>query len=75
MSVLSYMGGEDYLRYVMKNMDTGEVLFVVKFALLKKEDVEKDEKAAAERANEADDKEGERHEGEERFQPEADDLD
>ncbi|KAL9635429.1 MAG: hypothetical protein Q9204_002635 [Flavoplaca sp. TL-2023a] len=34
LKVLGYLGGEDYLRYVLKDIDTGEVLFVVVFTLL-----------------------------------------
>ncbi|KAL8667537.1 MAG: hypothetical protein Q9168_007248 [Polycauliona sp. 1 TL-2023] len=37
LKVLGYLGGEDYLRYVLKDKDTGEVLFVVVFTLLPKE--------------------------------------
>lgn len=47
-SVLGFMGGEDYLRYVLRNKETGEVLFVVVFALVKREEYEK-EVAAKER--------------------------
>ena len=66
-------------RYVLKIKDTDEVLFVVTFSLLHKEDVEKEE---AESKNEGDDTEitsqetqGARHEGEKSFEPEPDDLD
>ena len=41
-SVLGFMGGEDYLRYVLRNKETGDVLFVVVFALVKREDYEKE---------------------------------
>ncbi|KAI4253646.1 MAG: hypothetical protein L6R42_007505 [Xanthoria sp. 1 TBL-2021] len=34
LKVLGYLGGEDYLRYVLKDKDTGDVLFVVVFTLL-----------------------------------------
>ncbi|KAI4111645.1 MAG: hypothetical protein LQ339_000516 [Xanthoria mediterranea] len=37
LKVLGYLGGEDYLRYVLKDKDTGEVLFVVVFTLLPKD--------------------------------------
>lgn len=43
LKVLGYLGGEDYLRYVLKDKDTGEVLFVVVFTLLPKEQVEEEE--------------------------------
>ncbi|KAL2040272.1 hypothetical protein N7G274_007175 [Stereocaulon virgatum] len=98
LSVLPYLGGEDYLRYVLKNKETDEILFVVVFTLLHKEDVEKEEdsseiaeksdgdknkpeheadKKVAEPQTEQPDgkKEGGRHEGEEDFEPQADDLD
>ncbi|KAL8700631.1 MAG: hypothetical protein Q9201_005348 [Fulgogasparrea decipioides] len=42
LKVLGYLGGEDYLRYVLKDKDTGEVLFVVVFTLLPKEQVDKE---------------------------------
>ncbi|KAL8851116.1 MAG: hypothetical protein Q9221_003919 [Calogaya cf. arnoldii] len=41
LKVLGYLGGEDYLRYVLKDKDTGEVLFVVVFTLLPKDQDEK----------------------------------
>lgn len=41
-SVLGFMGGDDYLRYVLRNKETGDVLFVVMFALVKREDYEKE---------------------------------
>lgn len=63
LSVLGYLGGDDFLRYVvpaplarlkltscryvLKNKDTGDVLFVVVFTLLHREDVEKEEAEAA----------------------------
>ena len=55
LSILPYLGGEDYLRYVLKDKDSGEVLFVVIFSLLHKEDVEKEdvEKEEAETATKA----------------------
>ncbi|KAL8779647.1 MAG: hypothetical protein Q9213_006838 [Squamulea squamosa] len=43
LKVVGYLGGEDYLRYVLKDKDTGEVLFVVVFTLLPKDQVDKDE--------------------------------
>ncbi|KAL9004989.1 MAG: hypothetical protein Q9188_002203 [Gyalolechia gomerana] len=43
LKVLGYLGGEDYLRYVLKDKETGEVLFVVVFTLLPKEQVEDEE--------------------------------
>ena len=67
------------IRYVLKIQDTDEVLFVVVFSLLHKEDVEKEE---AEPTKEGEDikvtsqeSQGARHEGEKDFEPEADDLD
>ncbi len=69
-------------RYVLKNKDTNEVLLVVVFTLLHKEDVEK-EGAEAKDVGEPDKGSGRtdegtersRHEGEKNFEPEADDLD
>ena len=60
----------------MKNKDTGEVLFVVVFTLLRKEDVEKEEaeQKTVGKVSKATNQ-GARHEGEEDFEPEADDLD
>ena len=67
------------IRYVLKIKDTDEVVFVVAFSLLHKDDVETEE---AEQKRGADDKlvtsketQGARHEGEKDFEPEADDLD
>ena len=58
---------------MLKNKDTDEVLFVVVFTLLKKEDVENEE---AEKANEAVKETGGPKQGEtEDFEPRADDLD
>ena len=68
-----------YSRYVMKNTTTNEVLFVVVFTLLHKEDVDKEEAEGAEGSKP--DKTGEskedgtRHEGEKNFEPRSDDLD
>lgn len=68
-------------RYVLKNKDSDEVLFVVVFTLLKKVDVGKDE-ASGKVGNEPnkvdkmeEDKDKSRHEGEKSFEPEAGDLD
>ena len=67
------------IRYVLKRNDTDEILFVVVFSLLHKEDVEKEEAEA--RTSGEDSKvpsqetQGARHEGEKDFEPEADDLD
>ena len=38
MSLLPYLGGEDFLRYVLKDKDTGEVYFVVVLSLVAKEE-------------------------------------
>lgn len=67
------------IRYVLKRNDTDEILFVVVFSLLHKEDVEKEE-AEAKTLNEdtkvtSHETLGGRHEGEKDFEPEADDLD
>ncbi|KAL8814659.1 MAG: hypothetical protein Q9223_006136 [Gallowayella weberi] len=43
LKVLGYLGGEDYLRYVLKDKDTGEILFVVVFTLLPKDQLNDDE--------------------------------
>lgn len=79
LSVLPYLGGTDYLRYVLKIKDTDEVLFVVVFSLLHKEDVEKEEaepkKGGEDTKVTIQDSQGARHEGEKDFEPEADDLD
>ncbi|KAL9128863.1 MAG: hypothetical protein Q9217_002552 [Psora testacea] len=76
LSVLGYLGGEDYLRYVLKNKDNGDVLFVVVFSLLHKEEVEKAEGEAAAKSKSAEKgDEGGRHDEEWSFQPRADDLD
>ena len=37
---MGYLGKNDYLRYVLKNKENGEVFFVVVFTLLKKEEME-----------------------------------
>ena len=90
-SVLGFMGGEDYLRYVLRDKETGDVLFVVVFALVKREDYEKEMR---ERGKEAGEKKGggkekgdnlegqekeevtgDRHEGEKSFVPRCDDVD
>ncbi|KAK4697447.1 hypothetical protein P7C71_g628, partial [Lecanoromycetidae sp. Uapishka_2] len=84
LSILPYLGGEDYLRYVLKNKDTDEVLFVIVFTLLKKEDVEKEEAESVAKAGDLDDSKEDnegaaedesRHEGETSFEPEASDVD
>lgn len=76
LSVLPFLGGEDSLRYVLKDKDTDEILFVVIFTLLHKEDVEREEAEAARVAEPDQSKQnGMRHEGEENFEPQADDLD
>ena len=67
------------IRYVLTRKDTDEILFVVVFSLLHKEDVEKEE-AEAKPLNEdtkatSQETQGGRHEGEKEFEPEADDLD
>lgn len=67
------------IRYVLKRKDTDEILFVVVFSLLHKEDVEKEE-AKEKPVNEdtkvtSQETQGQRHEGEKDFEPEADDLD
>lgn len=68
-----------HIRYVLKLKDSDEVLFVVVFSLLHKEDVEEEE-AEAEKGGEdakmtSRETQAARHEGEEEFEPEADDLD
>ena len=40
LSLVGYLGKNDYLRYVLKNKDNGEVFLVVVFTLLKKEEME-----------------------------------
>ena len=72
-------------RYVLKIKDTNEVLFVVVFSLLHKEDVEKEEAAAEEEAKRrvegggteltSGETDEARHEGEKEFEPDADDVD
>lgn len=66
-------------RYVLKIKDTDEVLFVVVFTLLHKEDVEKEEaepkKGSEDTKVPGQEAPGTRHEGEKDFVPEADDLD
>ena len=64
------------IRYVLKIKDTDEILFVVVFSLLHKEDFDKEE--AALKRGDQDSKvtsQKSRHEGEKDFEPEADDLD
>ena len=69
--------GSCSLRYVLKNKDTGEVLFVVVFSLLKKADFEKEEAeaAAAAQPSEKRAENAGRHEGEANFEPSKDDVD
>ena len=68
------------LRYVMKNKDTGDVLFVVVFTLIPKEDVEREEAEAEakkqneEKAEKEEIVEGDQ-EGEGGFEPNEDDVD
>ena len=75
---ISYHKTHAFIRYVLKIKDTDQVLFVVVFTLLHKEDVEKEEEEAK-RAGEEDVKattsRAARHVGEKDFEPEADDLD
>ena len=77
MSVLGYLGGEDSLRYVLKNKESGEVCFVVVFTLLHKEDVEKEDREAVERKEEGIKKKEVDVEkvGEGDFEPRDDDVD
>ncbi len=67
------------IRYVLKIKDTDEVLFMVVFSLLHKEDVEKEEieskKGREDTKVTSQGTQGARHEGEKDFEPEADDLD
>ncbi len=73
LSVLGYLGGEDSLRYVLKNKETDEVYFVVVFTLLHKDDVDEGEVKGLEA------KEGGMHgkmaDGGGGFQPGDDDVD
>lgn len=57
--MLPYLGGEDSLRYVLKNKDTGDVYFVVVFTLVPREDVEDGDEGAVDAKNEAVDGKGE----------------
>lgn len=64
------------IRYVLRTIDTDEVLFVVVFSLLHKEDVEKEEAEAKKGGEDTSaTSQGERREGEKDFEPGADDLD
>ena len=67
------------IRYVLKIKDTDEILFVVAFSMLHKEDVEKEEaeqkKGREDRTVTSQETRGARHEGEKEFEPEADDVD
>ena len=62
---------------MLKNIETGDVLFVVVFSLLHQEDIDKED--VANTANKGHsvpvNSASERHEGESTFQPEAGDLD
>ncbi|KAL8906027.1 MAG: hypothetical protein Q9171_006437 [Xanthocarpia ochracea] len=73
LKVLGYLGGEDYLRYVLKDKDTGEVFFVVVFTLLSKDQVDKDQtktpQVSMSNTNSSGDPTGQP------FEPKADDLD
>ena len=67
-----------HIRYVLKLKDSDEVLFVVVFSLLHKEDVEEEaepEKDGEDAKVTSRETQGPRHEGEKEFEPEADDLD
>lgn len=68
LNLIGYLGGEDFLRYALKNKDTGEVLFVVVFSLLHKEEVERREKEEEEKKKEVEkkrvDEEKEKNRGE-----------
>ena len=60
----------------MKNKDTDEVIFVVVFTLLHKEDVEKEEAEAAKAAKPEESKQdGAKQGDEEAFEPQAEDVD
>lgn len=76
---LVYFALLNRVRYVLKIKDTDEVLFVVVFSLLHKEDVEKEEaepkKGGEDTKVTSQETQGARHEGEEDFEPEVDDLD
>ena len=65
------------LRYVMKNKDTGDVLFVVVFTLVPKEEEALEREAGDEEENEeVEAKDGDKGEkGEGGFEPKEDDLD
>lgn len=77
LSVLGYLGGEDSLRYVLKNKDTNEVYFVVVFTLLHKDDVDEGDAKAVEAKEEGmDGKAGKGSKaGEGAFEPGDDDVD
>ena len=64
-----------FCRYVLKNKDTDGALFVVVFTLLKKEDVEKEEAEVEQSGKAMKGKDEPKPEGEESFEPKADDLD
>ncbi|KAL8725687.1 MAG: hypothetical protein Q9166_007201 [cf. Caloplaca sp. 2 TL-2023] len=73
LKVLGYLGGEDYLRYVLKNKDTGEVFFVVVFTLLPIEQVDKDESETSKAGNS--DQAKFVDSSQQAFEPKAEDLD
>ncbi|KAL8832646.1 MAG: hypothetical protein Q9170_004806 [Blastenia crenularia] len=73
LKVLGYLGGEDYLRYVLKEKDTDEVLFVVVFTLLPKDQVEEEEPRDPQPIHSARTKQITGAEGS--FEPQEDDLD
>ncbi|MCJ1430563.1 hypothetical protein MMC29_008481, partial [Sticta canariensis] len=64
LSILGYLGGEDFLRYVLKNKDTGDVYFVVLFSLVPRQTVQSEEEAETEKGK-----------GEAGFEPKEDDVD
>ncbi|KAL8716017.1 MAG: hypothetical protein Q9225_006299 [Loekoesia sp. 1 TL-2023] len=73
LKVLGYLGGEDYLRYVLKDKETGEVLFVVVFTLLPKEQLEAEEANSSQPSNSDEAKDA--TQADKSFEPHADDLD
>lgn len=66
-------GADIIFRYVLKDKDTGEVLFVVVFTLLPKEQVEVEEEAA-DKSKETKESDPSSHADLE-FEPKAEDLD
>lgn len=67
------------IRYVLKRNDIDEIVFVVVFSLLHKEDVEKEEVEVKPPTKDtkvpSQGLQGGRHEGEKAFEPEEDDVD